>query len=552
MSTSPSEPISLPHTTDSLHLELTIQDEATIHELLLQPPGEGREQYALDALRIGVLALKQARGQVDADAVRRESERMLEMLELQLTEHARLLNDRLANSLKEYFDPHDGRLSERVNRRVKQDGELEQVLRKQIGSEDSELLKTLTQTVGEDSPLLKMLSPDQSTGLLASLKQTVEEELAQQREKVLGQFSLDNKESALSRFILELTEKQGKFSENLHDRINLMTKEFSLDQEDSALNRLLNKVNDSHRTITSQFSFDDEHSALSRLKKTMDETHSELHGQLSLDDEKSALSILKRELSQLLEETRESNVKFQEEVKLALQEMVVRKKESEKSTQHGLVFEDAVCEYFFHQSQQANDIATRTGNSTGLIKNCKVGDCVIQLGKESAAPDTKIVIEAKEAGNYSLDKALEESDTARKNRGAQIGIFIFSQKSAPAGMEPLNRYGDDLIVIWDAEDPSTDVYLKVALSMAKALCVRQKSDSEETKVDFTEIDKAILEIEKRANNLDDIKKSADTISKGAEKILKNVDVSKKSLLRQIDTLRETTEHVKQVLTHEQS
>lgn len=331
-----------------------------------------------------------------------------------------------------------------------------------------------------------------------------------------------------------------------------MTKEFSLDQEDSALNRLLNKVNDSHRTITSQFSFDDEQSALSRLKKTMDETHSELHGQLSLDDEKSALSILKRELSQLLEETRESNLKFQEEVKLSLQEMVVRKKESEKSTQHGLVFEDAVCEYFFHQSQNANDIATRTGNTTGQIRNCKVGDCVIQLGKESAAPDTKIVIEAKEASNYNLEKALEESETARKNREAQIGIFVFSQKSAPAGLEPLNRYGDDLIVIWDAEDPSSDVYLKVALSMAKALCVRQKSDSEESKIDFTEIDKALLEIEKRTNNLEEITKAANTITNGAERIRKNVENSQKSLLKQLDTLRQTTHHIKQILTHEES
>ncbi|MCA9042261.1 MAG: hypothetical protein KDA65_18050 [Planctomycetaceae bacterium] len=529
-----------------LHLELIVRDQNVIAELETQR-GEDREQFALDALRIGVLALKQARGQVDADAVRRESERMLETLEHQLTEHSRLLNDRMTIALKEYFDPQDGRLTERVNRLVKQDGELEQVLRKQIGSEDSELLKTLSQNFGPESALMKMLNPEQSTGLLAILRQTMEEQLQQQREHVLGQFSLDNKEGALARFIDELTDKQGQLSEKLHDRIEVIAKEFSLDQEDSALSRLVQNVERAQRTITNEFSLDEESSALSRLKKSLDQTNKELHGQLSLDDEKSALSILKRELLQLMEESREHNQKFQEEIKLTLQEMVVRKKEAARSTQHGIQFEDAVFEYVLRKAQQANDIATRTGNTTGLIKNRKVGDCVIDLGRESAAPGAKIVLEAKEATGYDINKALEESELARKNRGAQIGIFVFSSQSAPDVIEPFSRYGDDLVVIWDAEDANTDVYLNVALSVAKALCIRQQGQSEQAEFDFDKMDKAILEIEKRANNLEEIEKSAQTIQNGANKILKNVELSRKSLLTQVESLQDATVHVKEIL-----
>ncbi|MEZ6047800.1 MAG: hypothetical protein R3C11_19940 [Planctomycetaceae bacterium] len=531
-----------------LHLELMVRDQATITELA-SLRGEAREQFALDALRIGVLALKQARGQVDADAVRRESERMLETLEHQLTEHSRLLNDRMTHALKEYFDPEDGRLSERVNRLVKQDGELEQVLRKQIGSEDSELLKTLSHSFGPESSLMKMLNPEQSTGLLAILRQTMEEQLLQQREQVLSQFSLDNKEGALSRFIIELTDKQGQLSEKLHDRIEVIAKEFSLDQEDSALSRLVQNVERAQRTITSEFSLDDDRSALSRLKKSLDQTNKELHGQLSLDDDQSALSILKRELLQLMEENREHNQKFQEEIKVALKEMIVRKEESARSTQHGLEFEDAVFEYVLRKSQQANDIATRTGNTTGLIKNRKVGDCIIDLGRDSAAPGARIVLEAKESGGYDIPKALEESEIARKNRGAQFGIFVFSKQSAPTGMEPFNRYGEDLVVIWDAEDASTDVYLNVALSVAKALCIRQQGQNEEAEFDFEKMDKAILEIEKRVNNLDEIERSANTIQNGAIKILKTVETSRKSLQTQIETLQEATAHVKEILNN---
>jgi hypothetical protein len=53
-------------------------------------------------------------------------------------------------------------------RRVVRHPELEQLLRRQVGSQDSELGKTLASHFGVDSPLMKVLSPDQSRGLLAS------------------------------------------------------------------------------------------------------------------------------------------------------------------------------------------------------------------------------------------------------------------------------------------------------------------------------------------------------------------------------------------------
>jgi len=45
--------------------------------------------------------------------------------------------------LKEYFDPKSGRLAERLGRLVKRDGELEQVLRRHVGGDSSELAQTL-------------------------------------------------------------------------------------------------------------------------------------------------------------------------------------------------------------------------------------------------------------------------------------------------------------------------------------------------------------------------------------------------------------------------
>src|SRR5207248_6871380 len=58
-------------------LELLVTDSDSIAELLLHEEGAERDAYALCALRIGLLSLRHARGQIDADAVKREGDRML-------------------------------------------------------------------------------------------------------------------------------------------------------------------------------------------------------------------------------------------------------------------------------------------------------------------------------------------------------------------------------------------------------------------------------------------------------------------------------------------
>jgi hypothetical protein len=394
----------LPYT---LPLELTVRDADTIAEICRHAEGEPRDQFALNALRIGVLALRQARGELDVEAVRRESERLLESLQGRLDSHAAVMHDRLAGALKQYFDPKDGRFHERIERLIRQDGELECLMRRQVAGDDSELCKTLMAHFGDGSPLMKILSPDQSQGLLATLRSTLDDQLRVQREHVLGQFSLDNKEGALARFISELTDRQGELSTELHGKLDDVVRQFSLDDEDSALSRLVRNVERAQRTITSEFSLDSEESALARLK---------------------------REMFKLLVEEREANQRFQEEVKGALQAMVARREEAARSTRHGEVFEDAVFAFLQHECQKLGDIAAATGTTSGLIKGCKVGDCLLELGPDSAAPGARLVVEAKEQAAYQLAAAREEIEKARKNRAAQIGLIVYSKRNAPAGI----------------------------------------------------------------------------------------------------------------------
>jgi len=502
-------------------LELVLEDAETIRELIAYPEGASRDRFATEALRIGLLALKQARGQLDADLVRKEGDRLILQLENQLSEHATLLNDRFTHVLKDYFDPEDGRFHERVERLVKQDGELEQLLHRQIGDEDSELCKTLAAHFGKESQLMKILGLESSDGLLATFRDSLEEQLKTQRDHLLKQFSLDYKEGALARFLGELEERQGEFSDDLHKKVDIIVKEFSLDQEDSALNRLVKNVERAQRTITKEFSLDEETSALTRLKK---------------------------ELLELHESQRKTNQEFQEEVKGTLNAMVARKQESQRSTRHGLEFEDAVCEFLEFELRKTGDVVHRTGNETGCIKKCKVGDAVVVLSSESIAPEAKIVVEAKENAQYTLAKARSEIETARENRESEIGIFVFSQKTVSENIDQFARFGNDIFLVWDPENTQNDVVFQSGISLAKALCVRKRAERQSVSIDLSEFDRVCLAIEKQVGALDDIETWSTTIQNNSDKILKKLRKIRHTLDDELETLSEQIEDLKMHLS----
>jgi hypothetical protein len=227
----------------------------------------------------------------------------------------------------------------------------------------------------------------------------------------------------------------------------------------------------------------------------------------------------------------------------------VRRQEIARSPRHGDIFEDAVCEFLVREAQAVGDIATPTGKLKGL--KGKVGDCLIELGPDSAAPGARIVVEAKEEEKYTLQKAVAEAEEARKNRDAQWSIFVFSKKNAPAGLDVFQRRGKDFFVIWNAEDPTTDVYLRAAIAATRALCIDAQRQSAASQADFECIDKAILEIEDRARNLDEIRKSAEKIQSSSAAILDRVRIDRDAIERQVAILRDQTFELKQLFSSPQ-
>ncbi len=507
-----------------LTLELTVSDPDVIRELSKYDEGESRDEFALEALKIGVLTLRRASASIDSEFIKHETNRLLENLHKQFQTHAESSKQRIEDSLGKYFNPQDGHFTQRVKQLASADGEVGRMIRNLVDGNDSQLAKTMLSHIGETSPLMKLLSPDQSQGLLAVLHTKIETQLATQREKILKEFSLDNPEGALCRLMSEVTGKHGDFTRDMKGRIEEIVKEFSLDEENSSLSRLMRKVNSAQDSITQEFSLDNETSSLRRMQNHLE-------------------TILGAHIK--------SAAEFQEEVKVALGKLVTKRETEARSTLHGGTFEDAVLEFVSRDGHPRGETVEGTGSCVGLIKNCKIGDVVVELGCDSAAAGARIVIEAKEDASYTLTKARQEIEQARKNRSAQFGVFVFSQRTAPAHCDVFRRHGNDLLVVWDAEDPTTDANLRAALEVARALSIRARQATEKT-LDFTTIDKTILDIEKRVQNLDDIRRSTETIRNANEKIFDRVRIDGEALNKQLAILRECLGDLKQHLGSDES
>lgn len=494
----------------SLPVELVVHDRETIAAICRHNEGPERDEFVKLALRIGVLAASQAQGEIDSRAIRQEATRMLEQVDSKLNEHSLLVGTRLKELLASYFDPQSGQLQHRLTRLLDQDGELETILKKQVGAENSLLTAVLNKHIGPQSELMKSLDPQHADSVVTRLREIVNQQLANQNQQIQQQFSLDNKEGALHRFLNELREKNGQNNELLTTRIDELQKQFSLDDEQSALSRLVRNVDSAQKKIQREFSLDHDQSSLMRLK---------------------------RELTDMMKAMDEKNGELLKEIQLSVQAMQTRKKEAEKSTKGGDNFEDALAAWLDYRFQNTSDVVQRTGNKVGAVGRRIVGDFVIELGPDHKAAGKRIVVEAKSRQNYRMSDALDELKIARKNREADFGLFVFEDSKAPEDLsQPVVRIGQDIFCRWDAENPVTDIYLQSALTIALALVAELAQQSEDD-FDWNGLRQSIVQIEQQADKFEKMDKLTSTIRNNGEKLSKQINSIREDLKIQVAALQ---------------
>ncbi|KAF0240774.1 MAG: hypothetical protein FD180_4772, partial [Planctomycetota bacterium] len=369
-------------------------------------------------------------------------------------------------------------------------GNIDRMLRLHLASDQSTLASTLTQHVGQQSPLLQMLSPELKTGLLSRVEDLVKKNLEEQRSTFLGEFDLNRDQSALSRLVKQMKEGQGTLETNFKETIGKLASEWSLDNENSSVARF------------------------------------------------------KKDVAASIDKLVEGQRVFQHEVLKELSAIREKRRVEAETTRKGATFEEALGNVLRAEAEKAREKFDAVGLQVGEIKNSKKGDFTVEFGPESAAPGERIVIEAKEDADVGLRGALEELAVARPNRKAQIGIFVMSSKVAPEGMARFQRFGNDLVIVWNSEDPASDLWLLAALEVSRALVVRRAREASATSTSLAEIDTAIAQLEKDATGLQNIATYANTVTGAADKIREEVEKLIKKVAKRISEMREGVDTLK--------
>jgi hypothetical protein len=282
-----------------------------------------------------------------------------------------------------------------------------------------------------------------------------------------------------------LEQVEARFHRHLSDHADLLGRQFSLDTPDSLLQRVIQ----THETYYTRFS------------ETTGNHHSELVGRL--------------------------------------ESLSTRRQIERRSTQGGAPFEEAVIGVITNMANGAGDRCDGVGNTVGSTLNAKVGDAVVTLGPDCAAAGERMVIEAKRAQNYTLQKALEECKAARSNRGAQTAIFIWDRNSA-RNQPPLARYGNDIIVLWDEHDPGSDVYVQAAYWLARGLVAPRAHDDSLLQTRRRQVDGAFEQILILSNTIEQVKKSGEAVVKQGHTIVTHCVNLQGQLAAQVEALRTLT------------
>lgn len=494
----------------SIELQLSISDPDVVAELMRVSEDE-RPKLALAAMRVGVLAMRNARGTIDVTAIRDEGRALMERLDQAVKAHQQDLENRLGHTLDKYLDPKQGTFSQKAEGLFGDSGALVAKLQEHISGENSHLARTLAKQIGDDSAFLRHFSPNEKKGVISTIEAAVSELLEEQKRVVLD--------------------------------------EFDLGKDDSAINRLLRGVQKLNSEVTEHFSLEDEKSALSKLRAMLEETKSQIHKDLSLDEEKSSISRLNRELQERIKKLADEQTKFQAQVNETLQSAFARKAERDKSTLGGDDFEREAFDHVRELVAGPGDAFDEVGTKVGKLSGSKVGDAVLSLGEESIAPGARIVFEFKQDASYDQRKAREELDIAMTNREASVGVFVMSRPTALASRNaasweaPLVRFGHQILVTWHPEDDDSHAFLAAACSLARALVLREQA-SAESQVEWGTVDAALLEIDKQIDRFEGISTQCNTIRRAADKIEeelrklgKKLRLSAERLAEQVDALR---------------
>jgi hypothetical protein len=205
--------------------------------------------------------------------------------------------------------------------------------------------------------------------------------------------------------------------------------------------------------------------------------------------------------------------------------------ERAKSAAKGADFEDLLEGMLGEVARGMGDLLDRTGGEAGDVMRSKKGDFVLTINPAMAqGSDLRIVIEAKDRA-ISGRQMRDEIREARTNRGAVVGLVIFTPGHAPSGIAPFDMRAGDVYCVVDPEAPELAT-LEAAVRLARlhALLSLRESESE---VDAPAIAAALAGVREQLDLIKGLKATLTSIGNSSRDVNTGLDRLRDGILARV-------------------
>jgi hypothetical protein len=224
-----------------------------------------------------------------------------------------------------------------------------------------------------------------------------------------------------------------------------------------------------------------------------------------------------KQLSDRIKEIREQELKDIRDVVLKSEAIEEEKK---KGTAKGFEFEDVVYESLTEICSSFTDNVKAVGEAVGI--SSKKGDIIIDVDGDEKS---RIVIECKDASNYTVKKTIEEINEAIANRNSAFGIFLFSSKDKMPGKFNSIKITDSYIITYMDNDNLHFAYrlARTFLKRSKAEC--SEIDTSTILIEAKRIEELVENINTMQTKVSQIVNSANYLRNELQKLYDGVHIS---------------------------
>ena len=208
-----------------------------------------------------------------------------------------------------------------------------------------------------------------------------------------------------------------------------------------------------------------------------------------------------------------------------------RAQERAKGTAKGADFEDLLEMMLGELARGAGDLLDRTAAETGAVIKSKKGDFVLTIDPQLArGRDLRVVVEAKDRP-MSMRAIREELREAKENRGAAVGLAVFTPAHAPTGIDPFSVIAGDVYCVVDPEAPEP-AFFAAAVRLTRLLALATL-DEREVEVDAAAIARALAGVKEQLESITRLKSQLTSISTATKGVWTGLDQLRAGILAKV-------------------